>query len=186
MLEFEQVGPRPAFLFAMSDEAKGLDAIGRILEPSLDAMGYDLVRVQLGGRPVTLQVMVEHKDRSTMTVDSCAEVSTAISALLDVEDPITGSYQLEVSSPGLDRPLTRLGDFNRFAGFEARLETVDAIDGQRRFKGVIDGVADENVVLRLEDRVLRVAFDRVKKAKLVLTDALIEASKKWAETGRSP
>ena len=98
--------------------------IGRLVEPSLDSMGYDLVRVRVtgSGQP-TLQIMAERKDRQDMTVEDCANISRNLSAVLDVEDPISESYALEVSSPGMDRPLTRLEDYERFAGFEAKIET---------------------------------------------------------------
>src|SRR3546814_4087032 len=98
--------------------------VDRIIAPSLEAMGYELVRVHLSGAGrLTLQIMAERTDRATMTVEDCAEISRAVSALLDVEDPIAGPYTLEVSSPGIDRPLTPLADFDRFAGFDARVET---------------------------------------------------------------
>ncbi|MDX1540854.1 MAG: ribosome maturation factor RimP, partial [Geminicoccaceae bacterium] len=100
------------------------ERIIEIIEPSLNDMGYDLVRVLVQGqRRPTLQVMAERRDRSQMTVDDCAEISRTVAALLDVEDPFPDTWQLEVSSPGIDRPLVRAEDFERFAGFEARIET---------------------------------------------------------------
>src|SRR5258708_25130091 len=112
-----------------------------LLAPVLEALGYGIVRVQLhSGRRATLQIMAERRDGAAMSVDDCAQISRAASALLDVEDPITGAYDLEVSSPGIDRPLTRLQDFERFAGFEAKLETDRLLDGRRRFRGRILGV----------------------------------------------
>src|SRR5690606_25713880 len=104
-------------------------------------MGYDVVRVRFtGDSGRTLQIMVERQDRRPMTVDDCADVSRQVSALLEVEDPVPGSYVLEVSSPGIDRPLVRLDDFSRFAGFEARLETGQPVAGRRRFRGRIKGI----------------------------------------------
>ncbi|MEK9646178.1 MAG: ribosome maturation factor RimP, partial [Alphaproteobacteria bacterium] len=98
--------------------------IGELVEPSLNAMGYELVRVKLsGGDNLRLQIMTERADRAEMTVDDCADISRNISAILDVEDPIKSGYTLEVSSPGIDRPLVRLDDFSRYAGFEARVES---------------------------------------------------------------
>ena len=117
--------------------------IAEIVGPSLEAMGYDLVRIRLvGGQPrPTLQVMAERRDEAGMTVDDCAAISRTVSALLDVEDPISGAYMLEVSSPGIDRPLTRPADYDRYQGFEAKLELRQAHDGRRRFRGRILGIA---------------------------------------------
>ena len=140
-------------------------------------MGYELVRVMsTGGRRPTLQVMAERIDRAGMTVDDCAEISRAVSALLDVEDPISGAYQLEISSPGIDRPLMKLVDFERFAGFEARVETDRPIEGQRKFRGQILGLADEAVRLGLPEGERIIPFTSIRKAKLVLTDDLIAAA----------
>jgi ribosome maturation factor RimP len=148
--------------------------VARMIEPSVDAMGYELVRVRLTGRGTqTLQVMAERRDRRDMSVDDCAEISRQISALLDVEDPIRGAYDLEVSSPGIDRPLVRLADFERFAGDEARVETARAIDGRKRFRGRLAGVSGEAVLLRCEGAEARIPFQDVVRAKLILTDELI-------------
>src|SRR5215468_7998256 len=107
-----------------------------LLAPALDALGYGIVRVQFNnGRRATLQIMAERHDGTSMSVDDCAQISRAASALLDVEDPIQGTYDLEVSSPGIDRPLTRRHDFERFAGFEAKLDTDRLLDGRKRFRG---------------------------------------------------
>ena len=124
--------------------------------PVIEGMGFRLVRLRLmGGRRPTLQVMAERPD-GTMEVEDCAELSRALSATLDVEDPIDGEYVLEVSSPGIDRPLTRLGDFERWRGYEAKLELRDAIDGRKRYRGVLAGVEEaagegDQVVLEVED-----------------------------------
>jgi ribosome maturation factor RimP len=152
--------------------------ISELIEPTVRDLGFDLVRVLLtGGQRPTLQVMVEPLARDTMTVDDCAQVSHAISAVLDVADPIAGSYRLEVSSPGIDRPLVRQGDFERFAGFEARVETAEPIDGRRRFRGRLLGLEGDEVCLRLPEGDQRIPFGAVKKAKLVLTDELIAAAR---------
>lgn len=167
------------------DRAKQVE---RLIEPSLAAMGYRLVQVRLMGgqhRP-TVQIMAERAADGGMSVEDCADVSRAVSAILDVEDPLPSAYVLEVSSPGIDRPLTRLDDFARFAGHEARLETHAPIDGRKRFRGVILSVDDGAVRLALvapeqspTGRVeCAIPFAAVDKAKLVLTDALIEASLK--------
>jgi ribosome maturation factor RimP len=116
-----------------------------------------------------------------MTVEDCADISRSVSALLDVEDPIREAYTLEVSSPGIDRPLTRLKDFERFAGFEARLESRMAIDGRKRFKGMLKGVEDGLVCIDTEQGAARLEFDNILRAKLVLTDELIRASQEQQE-----
>jgi ribosome maturation factor RimP len=143
----------------------------------LEGLGYELVRVQLSGgnRPV-LQVMAERADGAAMTVEDCAEISHTVSALLDAEDPIAGPYTLEVSSPGIDRPLTRPRDFERFAGFEARIETHQVIGGRRRFKGRLLGLEGDFVSLSVEDATVRLPIEAIAKARLVLTDELIAAA----------
>ncbi|MGQ9366357.1 ribosome maturation factor RimP [Azospirillum sp. ST 5-10] len=155
--------------------------IEQIVSPSIEAMGYEVVRVQLSGtqRPV-LQIMAERADGAPMTVEDCADISRSVSALLDVEDPIAGAYTLEVSSPGLDRPLTRLKDFERFAGFEAKLEARVAIDGRKRFKGRLRGVEGDEVRIETEQGAAGIAFDNIQRAKLVITDDLIRASRPQA------
>lgn len=153
--------------------------IESILGPSIEAMGYALVRVMItGGRRPTLQIMAERIDGSGMNVDDCAEISRSISAILDVEDPITGEYTLEVSSPGIDRPLTRLDDFRRFAGFEARIDTAELIEGRKRFSGRLIGVDDADRVLLETAPGAQEAlpFEGIARAKLVLTDELVAAS----------
>ncbi len=158
-----------------------MDATSRIEEiiaPSIAAMGYEIVRVQMSGsqRPV-LQIMAERADREPMTVEDCADISRSVSALLDVEDPISGPYTLEVSSPGLDRPLTRPADYDRFAGFEAKVETRAPVDGRKRFRGRLCGVEDGQVVMRVDEGEVRLALDVIQRGKLVLTDELIRASR---------
>ena len=148
-----------------------------LLAPALEALGYGIVRVQFNsGRRATLQIMAERRDGAAMSVEDCAQISRAASALLDVEDPIPGAYDLEVSSPGIDRPLTRLEHFTRFAGFEAKLETDRLLDGRRRFRGLIVGVDDETVRVRAGAIEYAVPFGAVIKAKLVLTEELIAHS----------
>ena len=153
------------------------DRIQQIIAPSVEAMGYDIVRVQVSGtqRP-TLQVMAERKDNAAMTVEDCADISRAVSTLLDVEDPISSAYTLEVSSPGINRPLTRLKDFERFAGFEARIETRFPLDGRKRFRGVLKGVEDGAVRIETDTGPANIPFDTIQRAKLILTDALIAAT----------
>ncbi|HYE00053.1 MAG TPA: ribosome maturation factor RimP [Alphaproteobacteria bacterium] len=158
-----------------------MDRIARIEEiitPTVEAMGYELVRVQLNGlrRPV-LQIMADRADGAGMTVEDCADISRAVSALLDVEDPIQQAYELEVSSPGIDRPLTRRKDFERWAGFDAKLETRMPIDGRKRWRGRLLGLDGEDIRLTLpEGAEARVPLGAVQSAKLVLTDELIAAT----------
>lgn len=163
----------PAHFFIAVDPTQ---KVAELIEPSLHDMGFELVRVTVSGkqRP-TLQIMAERLDRGPMTVEHCAEVSRTVSALLDVDDPFPGAYQLEVSSPGVDRPLTRPADYERFAGFEARIETREPIDGRRRFRGHILGLDGDSVRIRLAEGEQTIALDAIKKAKLVLTDELIAA-----------
>ena len=151
--------------------------VADLIQPSLEAMGYDLVRVQVIGRQrPRLQIMAERHDDVGMTVDDCAELSRAVSAILDVEDPIAGAYTLEVSSPGIDRPLVRLSDFDRFAGFEARVELGRLIDGRRRFQGRLVGTDGTTVRLAVDNGEVGVPFADIVRAKLVLTDELLAAA----------
>lgn len=146
------------------------------IEPSLTDMGYEIVRVVLrGGDIQTLQVMAERIDRKDMTVDDCEAISKTVSVLLDVADPIPGRWILEVSSPGIDRPLIKLSDYERFAGFEAKIETVRDMNGRRRFKGQILGLGEEpnTVLLNFEEKKVVFDFDNILKAKLILTEELI-------------
>lgn len=153
------------------------DRIEQIITPSVEGMGYEVVRVQLtGGERPVLQIMAERADRAAMTVEDCADISRALSAVLDVEDPISGAYTLEVSSPGIDRPLTRPNDYVRFAGFEAKVDMRVAVDGRKRWKGVLRGLEDGLIVLEHEQGMSRLPLDGVQKARLVLTDALIKAT----------
>ena len=150
--------------------------LAKIVGPVLDGMGFELVRLRLmAGKKVTLQIMAERPD-GTIEVEDCAEISRTVSAVLDVEDPIDGEYTLEVSSPGIDRPLTRLIDFDRWEGYEAKLETADLIDGRKRFKGVLCGTEDEDVLIEIEEGTIGLQFGWLADAKLVLTDDLITES----------
>lgn len=144
-----------------------------IITPVIEDLGYELVRVRLmSGKTTTLQIMAERPEGG-IEVDQCAEISTAIGATLDVEDPIIDEYTLEVSSPGIDRPLTRLKDFATFEGYEAKIETTELIDGRRRFKGELAGVEGDDVLINVEEGTIGLNFDWLSDAKLVLTDELI-------------
>ena len=151
-------------------------------------MGFELVQVRMvGGARPTLQVMAEPLDRARgMTVDDCAEISHAISAVLDVADPISGTYSLEVSSPGVDRPLVRREDFARFAGFEAKLECLEPVEGRRRFRGVVRGLDERGDAVLVEQEaegLVRIPYASVKKAKLTLSEALLGAGGAPAAAG---
>ncbi|MEI4260704.1 ribosome maturation factor RimP [Roseovarius sp. D0-M9] len=151
--------------------------MAEIITPVIEDLGLELVRVRLmGGKYHTLQIMVDRPDGG-IEVDECAKVSTAVSATLDVEDPLTDPYTLEVSSPGIDRPLTRLKDFEAFEGYEAKIETNELIDGRKRFKGMLAGVEGTEVLINVEEGAetitIGLEFDWLADAKLVLTDELI-------------
>jgi len=155
--------------------------IEELIAPSLEHAGFRVVRVRLVGTgQCTLQIMAEPFDGGPMTVESCAELSRLVSAILDVEDPISGRYMLEVSSPGIDRPLVRPEDFDRFSGHEVKLETRQLKEGRRRYRGRLLGLVGEHVRIAAEseagEEVFEIALDEVASAKLVLTDDLIRAS----------
>lgn len=157
-----------------------MDPIRRVkqmIEAALTDMGFELVRVQMfGSKRPTLQIMAERTDGAPMTVDHCAEISHAVSARLEVEDPIHRAYTLEVSSPGIARPLVRPKDYQRFAGCEAKVETHGLIDGRRRFRGCILGFADGIVRLDTKDGEVALPIDDIQQAMLVLTDELLAAA----------
>ncbi|MCR9124962.1 MAG: ribosome maturation factor RimP [Rhodobacteraceae bacterium] len=148
--------------------------MAEILTPVIEDMGFELVRVRLmSGKVATLQIMADRPDGG-IEVDDCAQISNAVSAVLDVEDPILDQYTLEVSSPGIDRPLTRLKDFDAFEGYEAKIETAELIDGRRRFKGELAGVDGDEVLINIEEGTIGLKFEWLSDAKLVLTDDLIK------------
>jgi len=146
-----------------------------IITPVIEDMGFELVRVRLMATKYedNLQVMAERPEGG-IEVDQCAEISLAISAVLDVEDPIDEAFTLEVSSPGIDRPLTRIKDFVTFEGYEAKIETTELIDGRRRFKGELAGVEGDEVLINIAEGTVGLQFDWLSDAKLVLTDDLIK------------
>lgn len=152
--------------------------LAEIVRPTIEGMGYALVRIRFmgGAKRNTVQIMAERQADGGMEVEDCARLSRALSAVLDVEDPIESAYALEVSSPGIDRPLTRLEDFERFAGWEAKLETSELIDGRKRFRGILAGTEDDEVLLEIPEGTIGLRFDWLADAKLVLTDELIAES----------
>ena len=148
-----------------------------IVTPAIEGLGFELVRIRLmGGATRTLQIMADRPDGG-IEVDDCGEISTVVSAILDVEDPIEENFVLEVSSPGIDRPLTRFKDFEMWKGWEARVETTELIDGRRRFKGTLAGAEGDEVLIEIEDAgalvTIGLKFDWLSDAKLILTDELI-------------
>jgi len=169
----------------------GVDArVAAIIEPVLNSAGYRLVRVRLSGmNGLTLQIMAERAD-GTMTVEDCEHVSRMISPLLDVEDPIDRAYHLEVSSPGIDRPLVRMSDFAKWRGHIAKVETSVMVDGRKRFRGTITGLKQDAVTLEAdkakhgEAMVADIPLDTIADARLILTDELIRAALKADKAAR--
>jgi ribosome maturation factor RimP len=148
-----------------------------IVQPVIEGLGFELVRIRLmGGQRRILQIMAD-KPEGGIDVDDCGRISTSVSAVLDVEDPLEDAYILEVSSPGIDRPLTRLKDFDAWQGWEARIETAGLIDGRRKFRGTLQGTEGEEVLIEIEDKgapvTIGLRFDWLSDAKLILTDDLI-------------
>jgi ribosome maturation factor RimP len=174
------VGPFFVFGNTMSDliAKTAIDRrLAEIVTPAIEGLGFELVRIRLmGGKTRTLQIMADRPEGGII-VEDCAMISTAVSAVLDVEDPVEDQYILEVSSPGIDRPLTRLKDFDVWQGYEARIETTELIDGRRRFKGTLAGTEGDEVLIELEEGAEAVTiglkFEWLSDAKLVLTDDLI-------------
>ena len=178
-----KVGESPPFLFTLIPE-RVVDIAQKItatVEPSLDAMGYAVVLIRLadGMRRKTLTVMAERKDGQNMGFDDCSEISRTVGALLEVEDPIVGAYDLEVCSPGLDRPLTRLGDFEKYKGAEAKIETmIPEAGGRKRFRGI----KDEMVQMQTPEEAVEIAFGNIRSARLI--PALEIGSAKKEKPGR--
>jgi ribosome maturation factor RimP len=186
-----RVGPARGPLFLLPDgdmentrltrETGPALRVAGLVEPVLESMGFRLVRVKMIGN--ALQIMAERPD-GTFTIEDCTDASRAISPMLDVADPITSRYHLEVSSPGIDRPLVREGDFERWAGHQAKIEMAVPAAGRKRFKGTLEGIADGEVRFYIENPeggkeplLIGVPFADIADAKLVLTDELIEAAK---------
>lgn len=155
------------------------EKIKRIIEPVVVDLGFRLVQVKITGEAAAsnLQIMAEDPQTRRLGIDDCAKISRAISAVMDVEDPIKGVYRLEVSSPGIDRILTSEQDFIDFTGFEAKLETsFPAENGQKRFRGRINGMKDGKILLVIDTGEVEIPYSALAKAKLVLTDELIKAT----------
>ena len=154
-------------------------ALLELIEPVAESLGLDIVRVRLMGGTLRrrLQIMAERPSDHDIAVEECARLSRAVSEIFDAADPIAGEYLLEVSSPGVDRPLTRQSDFDLFEGYEARLETDRMVEGRKRFKGILAGTEGENIAIDLdgEEDTALIPFDWLVDAKLVLTDELMKA-----------
>ncbi len=157
------------------------EKVEEIITPMAESLGFEIVRVLLvgeGSGTPTLQIMAEKPD-GTMLLDDCSKLSQSVSAILDVEDVFPDAYHLEVSSPGIDRPLTRLKDFERYKGFDARIELATALNGQKKFKGRLLGATKDSIKLQTEDEAEHaLPFAHLDKAKLLLTDELIAAAQK--------
>ena len=148
--------------------------LAELLNPILEDLGFEMVRIRLSsGDPSTLQIMADRLN-GQIGVDDLANINTSIGTILDVEDPITENYTLEISSPGIDRPLTRKKDFDNYQGFEAKLETTELIDGRRRFKGILAGIRKDEVLINLEEGTVGLKFNWLSDARLVLSDDLIK------------
>ena len=156
--------------------------IGDILSPTLTLMGYDLVRVQISGtQQKTMQIMVERRDRAGMTVDDCADISREVSVILGCREPTEDAYDLEVSSPGIDRPLVRPVDFERYAGFDAKIEMEAAIDGRKKFKGQLLGIEQGLVKIRFNEETHELPVSDIRRAKLLLTEELLKSASQTAK-----
>ncbi|MEG1451340.1 ribosome maturation factor RimP [Brevundimonas sp.] len=153
-------------------------ALLEMIDPLAESLGLAVVRVRLMGGTLRrrLQIMAERKTDNDISVEECARLSRAVSEIFDTSDPIAGEYLLEVSSPGIDRPLTRLMDFDLFQGYEARLETDRMVEGRKRFKGILAGTEGDNVAIDLdgEEDTALIPFEWLADAKLVLTDELLK------------
>lgn len=163
--------------------------VAGLIEPVLADRGFRLVRVAISGRDgKTLQVMAERPD-GTLTIEDCESISRDVSPVLDVHDPIAGSYRLEISSPGIDRPLVRPSDFEDWSGHEAKIELKEPVDGRKRFRGVLEGFEDGEIRIAVEleppaRAVLGLPVDLIAEAKLVLTDDLIREALRRAKRGK--
>jgi ribosome maturation factor RimP len=155
-------------------------ALTTLIEPHVTGMGLSLVRVKMfgGESDPVLQVMAERPDTRQLIIEDCAELSRRISETLDAEDPIQEAYRLEVSSPGIDRPLTRLADYVDWEGFDARLRLLDSVEGRKQVDGRLGGIIDEDILITTPktQETLHIPFAAIRTAKLLLTDALIKAT----------
>ncbi|WP_291363463.1 ribosome maturation factor RimP [Acetobacter sp. UBA5411] len=180
-----------AFFAVDEDHSTHVGLEGRIaalITPSVEDLGFEVVRVSVLGREVpTVQIMADRADGTLITVEDCEQISHAVGAVMDVEDPIPGNWTLEVSSAGIDRPLTRPKDWERFAGHLAKAEVLIPLNGRRRFSGIVLGASEEGGRMRLDDgEEVVLPFREMKKARLVLTDALIAATQAMMKPSAQP
>ena len=156
-----------------------IETLYNIIDPIAEAMGYEIIRIALQNSPrgeaMTLQVMAERPDGG-MVIEDCAKLSREISVIMDVEDPISDEYVLEVSTPGIDRPLTRRKDFENYAGYEVKIELSVPEDGRRRFRGKLMGLGGDAVKIEVDGEIFEVDFNNIYRSKLVLTDELLAAA----------
>lgn len=159
------------------------DRIEALIAPAVEAMGYEIVRVRVSesGQDKLVQILADRLDGDAITIDQCTDITHAVSAILDVEDPITSAYRLEVGSAGMDRPLTKAKDYDRFAGRQVKIETVLPLDGRRRFKGELRGIADQDITLETEEGTVVIPLGQVQEAKLIITDEMINEAKRRAK-----
>ena len=170
--------PKELHLNFKGEKMELIETITKAIEPTLMDMGYELVRVAINGAETkTVQIMAERKDRQDMTLDDCEEISHTASALLDVADPFDGRWVLEVSSPGIDRPLVKPADYDRFKGEEAKIELLKDIDGRKRFKGLLKGIQGSEITMDFEGQEIKFDFADVAKAKLTFKDETLDNKK---------
>ncbi len=162
--------------------------IADIIDPVIKDLGFDLIQVRMIGTQnlQTLQILAENPETGKMDLNGCTAVSRAISAVLDVEDPIASAYQLEVSSPGIDRPLMKIADFEKYTGFDVSVETEMPQDGQKRFRGKLVKCEADAIEIATEDGAVKIEFDNVLKAKLVMTEELVNGKPKGQKKSLNP
>jgi len=164
--------------FDLSIEKK----IAELIKPLLQTLGFGLVRVRFtGSQDKTIQIMAERNNEEIMTVDDCALISGEVSKILEVDNVLPDAYNLEISSPGIDRPLVDITDFDRYAGFNAKIEMKTLIGGRKRFKGNLLGLEENNVKISLEDGIIKLPYKDIMNAKLLLAEDLFKVAKKGAE-----
>jgi ribosome maturation factor RimP len=153
--------------------------IKELVAPVINGLGYELVRIQISDEGTkTVQIMVERLDGVNLSVDDCSLLSNEVSVILDVNDPINDNYLLEVSSPGIDRPLVKLKDYETYAGFHARINTNAVFEGRKDFKGKLTGIEGNNIKIIVKEKTYLLPFDKIEKAKLLLTQELLDSATK--------
>ena len=178
MFGFGASGVRARRRLILENDLADIAGLTALIEPEAERLGLAIVRVGMfgGTSDPTLQVMAERPDTRQLTLDDCAMLSRAISEVLDATDPIEHAYRLEVSSPGIDRPLTRLSDFGDWAGHEARIKLTEPIDGRKLFDARLDGIEGDMIMVSAKHGTMQIPSGAVASAKLVLTDKLIKAT----------